>query len=89
MTAPPIGADLLPGITRGKLLQAATATGVPVREQHLRKADLLAADEVFLSSTTAEVVSVVVVDGQSIGTGKPGPVAARIYAKFVELFARG
>ena len=89
LVTPPNSPDLLPGITRDKLLRAAAAAGVPVAEAEIHTADLLGAEEVFLSSTTAEVVPVVRVNGQSIGTGRPGPVASRIYVKFGELFGRG
>jgi branched-subunit amino acid aminotransferase/4-amino-4-deoxychorismate lyase len=89
LVTPPNSPDLLPGITRDKLLRAAVAAGVPVAESEIHLADLLGAAEVFLSSTTAEVVPVVCVNGQNIGTGRPGPVTARIYAKFVELLGGG
>jgi D-alanine transaminase len=79
---------LLSGITRGKLLEAALAAGIPSVEQPVTKADLLAADEVFISSTTNEVAPVTVVDGQKIGTGKPGPFARRVYEQFLQLFVR-
>jgi branched-chain amino acid aminotransferase len=45
---------------------------------------LLGADEAFLSSTTAEVVPILAVDGQKIGTG---PLSRRIYDQFVKMFA--
>ena len=42
----------------------------------------------FLTSTTAEVVPVVTVDGKQIGNGKPGPVSARVYEQFARMFIR-
>jgi branched-subunit amino acid aminotransferase/4-amino-4-deoxychorismate lyase len=45
-------------------------------------AELRAADEVFLSSTTAQITPVGAVDGHRIGDGQCGPVTARIYAAF-------
>ena len=78
---------LLPGITREKILEAARSCGIPASEKVIMRSDLLAADEVFLSSTSAEVVPVVVVDKLRIGAGRPGPLAARIYDRFIELFA--
>jgi branched-subunit amino acid aminotransferase/4-amino-4-deoxychorismate lyase len=51
------------------------------------RSDLLSADEVFLSSTSAEVLPVISVDNLKIGGGRPGPLAPRIYDRFIELFA--
>jgi branched-chain amino acid aminotransferase len=71
---PPIDAGLLPGITRAFLFEVGAGAGIPVREQVLRDADLLGADEAFLTSTTREVVPIVRVDETTIGSGRPGPV---------------
>lgn len=78
---------LLGGITRDKLLQLAQDLGLPAVERRVLKPELLAADELFLSSTTAEVVPVRQLDGQSIGTGQPGPIGTRLYHAFVGRFA--
>ena len=77
---------LLAGVTRDKLLQAAAATGIPTAERRITRTELLAAAEVILTSSTAEAIPVIAVDGQLIGTGKPGPIAARIYQQFVRQF---
>jgi len=71
---PPLDAGLLPGITREFLFEVGREIGIPVREAVMRDADLLGADESFLTSTTREVVPIVQVDDRRIGSGKPGPV---------------
>ncbi len=71
---PPIGAGLLPGITREFLFEIGAEASIPVREAVLKDADLLGADESFLTSTTREVVPIVQVDDRTIGAGTPGPV---------------
>jgi branched-chain amino acid aminotransferase len=71
---PPIDAGLLPGITREFLFEVGAKAGIPVREAVLKDADLLGADESFLTSTTRECVPIVQVDDRTIGTGTPGPV---------------
>jgi branched-chain amino acid aminotransferase len=71
---PPIDAGLLPGITREFLFEVGAEIGIPVREAVLRDADLLGADESFLTSTTREAVPIVQVDDRRIGSGAPGPV---------------
>ena len=71
---PPIDAGLLAGITREFLFEVGADAGIPVREAVLRDADLLGADESFLTSTTREVVPIVQVDDKTIGAGTPGPI---------------
>jgi len=71
---PPLGAGLLPGITREFLFDVGKDVGVEVREQVLRDEDLFGADEAFLTSTTREAVPIVTVNARPIGTGKPGPI---------------
>src|SRR6478735_8314957 len=74
---PPLDAGLLAGITREFLFEIAREIGVPMREQVMHDADLLGADEAFLTSTTREVVPIVSVDGHVIGSGRPGPVTLK------------
>jgi D-alanine transaminase len=87
LQTPPRGPRILSGVTRDKILQAARAVDVQTTEQRMTKEQLYSADEIFLTSTTSEVVPVVSVDVAKIGSGKPGPVAARIYDQFMRLFA--
>jgi len=79
---PPIEAGLLAGITRAFVFEIGAACGVTVHEQTMNDADLFAADEMFLTSTTREIVPIVQVDSRVIGTGQPGPVTARLLAAF-------
>lgn len=79
---PPVDAGLLVGITRDYLFQIATGIGVPMREQVLHDADLLGADEVFLTSTTRELAPIVRVDTHVIGTGRPGVITLRLLEAF-------
>jgi D-alanine transaminase len=83
LLTPVAGPKLLGGITREKLLLVAKDAGIPVAERRVTTDDLFAAAEMFLSSTTAEVVPVRAVDARPIGDGRPGPLAARVYAEFV------
>jgi len=65
---------ILSGITRAYLM----ASGPNLEECQLGLADLLAADEAFLTNAVLEVAPLVRVDGQAIGSGRPGPVTERI-----------
>jgi branched-chain amino acid aminotransferase len=79
---PPLAAGLLPGITREFLFDVGKEVAVEVREELLRDADLYGADEAFLTSTTREVVPIVMVDDKTIGNGKPGPVTKKLLDGF-------
>ena len=79
---PPADAGLLVGITRDFLFEVATELGVPMREQVILDQDLFGADEVFLTSTTKEVVPIVRIDDHVVGGGKPGPVTAKLLEGF-------
>jgi branched-chain amino acid aminotransferase len=79
---PPLEAGLLAGITREFLFEVAAAIGVPMREAVMRDRDLLEADEAFLTSTTRELVPIVLVDEHRIGAGRPGPVTLALLSGF-------
>ncbi|MFN2425561.1 MAG: aminotransferase class IV [Candidatus Binatia bacterium] len=83
----PISAGLLPGVTRKKTLRLARAVAT-VKEERFSVADLMAADEVFLTASSIEVVPVVKVGRQKIGNGRPGPIALAIQRRYREEVAR-
>jgi branched-chain amino acid aminotransferase len=84
LLTPPLDAGILPGITRALVLELAPRAGVPLREEPVAVKDLLAADEVFITSTLKEVVPVATIDGRSVGTGRPGPVTQRLLEAYRE-----
>ncbi len=89
---PPIDAGLLPGITRAFLFEVGAEIGVPVREAVLRDADLVGADECFLTSTTRELVPIVKVDDRVIGSGTPGRITQTLldgYRRKAQALTRG
>ncbi|HXI84609.1 MAG TPA: D-amino acid aminotransferase [Verrucomicrobiae bacterium] len=88
LRTPPKSTHILAGVTRDKLLEAARAAGIETVEERITKAELYTAEEIFLTSTTSEVVPIVSVDGKTIGSGKPGPVSAKIYEQFARMFIR-
>lgn len=79
---PPLDAGLLEGVTRNFLFDVARSAGVPARYAVLRDADLAAADEMFITSTTREVLPVTTIDGRPVGSGSPGPVTRALAAEF-------
>lgn len=83
----PLGSDILPGITRAVLITLARDAGIQVKERPFTLEEARTAREVFVTSTTAYVLSVVRVDGVAIGNGAPGSVACRLrelYCQHVE-----
>jgi len=88
VSTPPLAAGILSGITRRLVLDLCRDAGIPAGEETLRVADLLAADEVFITSTTKEAAPVTRIDGKPVGSGKPGPVHRRILQAYRE-YARG
>jgi branched-chain amino acid aminotransferase len=82
---PPISAGALRGITRGIVFEIAAELGLKVIETDITRHDVFIADECFLTGTAAEIIPVIEVDGRRIGSGKPGPISARMIARFRQL----
>jgi D-alanine transaminase len=80
---------ILPGVTRDVVLELAGELRIPVRLAPILLDELPAADEIFLTSTTNDVMPVARVDGRPVGSGRPGPVAQRLFAALVERMAAG
>jgi len=78
----PLAAGLLPGITREWVITLAQDMGVGVDQVDVTPADVVAADEAFITGTTREVTPVVAVDDHAIGAGTPGPITLRLLAEF-------
>lgn len=81
---PPTTVGILPGITRWRLLELARAAGVTVDEVDLYPADLLAADEAFLTSSVRGVLPVSRIDERETPVG---PVTKRLHALYDEFLA--
>jgi len=79
---PPRNQSVLHGITQGYLLVCAEAIGLAVEERGFRVEALYAADEVFMSSTTMEVLGVTSVDGKRIADGRVGTLTKRLLEEF-------
>jgi branched-subunit amino acid aminotransferase/4-amino-4-deoxychorismate lyase len=82
LVTPPLSAGILAGVTRAVVLERAAVLGVPRREAVVHVPELLAADEVFITSSLKELVPVRSVDGVTIGGGRPGPLTRRLLADF-------
>jgi D-alanine transaminase len=82
IVAPPKDNQILPGITYDVAFELAREGGLPIEVRPVPKDEALAADEMWLSSSTKEVLAVTSLDGRSFGGGKPGPVFRKVHALF-------
>jgi D-alanine transaminase len=71
---PPNGPLMLPGITRDLVLELAATHDLPCSENDVKVAALRDADEIWITSSTREIVPVTRLDARPVGTGRPGPV---------------
>ena len=79
---PPLGASVLPGITRDSVLTLARELGIPLVETIIPREMLYIADEVFFSGTAAEITPIRSIDRIPIGKGRRGPVAEKLQKEF-------
>ena len=75
---PPKSRDLLPGITRDLVLELAHENGLAHAEALIEADDLNTADEIWLTSSTKEVMPVTSLNGQPVADGRPGPLWRKI-----------
>ncbi len=82
IVAPPKDRLILPGITYGATFDFAQEAGMPFEIRPVGKAEALAADEMWLTSSTKEVLAVTTLDGRPFAGGKPGPLFRKMHALF-------
>jgi len=79
MLAPPKNHLMLPGITYDVVLELAQANGIRHEIREIAEAELRGADEIWLTSSTKEVLAITRLDDAPVGNGKPGPLFERMY----------
>ena len=83
LLAPPKTSFMLPGITYDIVLELAGRHGQPLEIREIHENELRAADEVWMTSSTKEVLAITTLDGKPVGSGanagKPGPVGERMW----------
>ena len=85
LLTPSIETGALGGITRKMVIEIANYLDIPVVEQDLSPADLIASDEIFFTGTATEIVGVVSVDSNKISDGTVGEVTSKIRTKYLEI----
>ena len=85
IVTPPLGASVLPGITRDTVVELAKGLGIPVVESLVPREMLYIADEVFFSGTAAEITPVRSIDRIEVGTGARGPLTEKLQNAFFDV----
>jgi branched-chain amino acid aminotransferase len=85
LITPPLGASILPGITRDSVIQIAREMGIEVVEAQIQRSALYLADEVFLTGTAAEITPIRSVDRITVGSGKRGEMTAALQDHFFKV----
>ncbi len=80
LLAPPKDHRMLPGITYDIVLELAVRHGMPHAVREIAEAELRTADEIWMTSSTKEVLPITTLDGRPVGQGRPGPAARQMYA---------
>ncbi len=91
LVTPPKSNELLPGITRDLVLELAAQHGIPASERRITLQELKTAPEVWMTSSTREIMPVIELDGAPVGSGSPGPAWQRmqgLYQDYKEILRR-
>ena len=88
LITPPLCNYVLPGITRQTVLEICETLSIPCRSCTIFEDDLHEAEEVFITGTTVDITPIVWLDGRSIASGTPGPVARRLQDAYFEATGR-
>jgi branched-chain amino acid aminotransferase len=85
LITPDLGSGILEGVTRATLMELAREDlNIPVEERRVNRTELYVADEIFLTSTAAEVLPIFSVDRLPVGNGTPGPIEQALYRAISE-----
>jgi D-alanine transaminase len=85
----PNGVEILPGVTRSVVVEVARALGLTLQIRPFSREEAYAAQEAFLTSVSNFVLPITRIDGRPVGEGRPGPIAARLRAAYLEAARRG
>jgi D-alanine transaminase len=77
--SPPKDRHMLPGITYDVVIEMAEANNIPVEIGYFEEARIRKADELWITSSTKEILAIVSLDGKQLGNGKPGPIFQRMH----------
>jgi D-alanine transaminase len=81
----PLGNFILPGVTRGVVLELCRKIGIAYKEKEFRGEELNRASEIIITGTNKEITPIIRLDGRPVGTGTPGPVTRCLQAAYAAL----
>ena len=82
--SPPKSSLILPGITYDVIAEIAQAGGLAMEYRDISEAEVRGADEIWVTSSSKEVLAIVTLDGKPVADGKPGPLFRRVHALYQE-----
>jgi D-alanine transaminase len=82
--SPPKSSLILPGITYDVVVELARDNGLPLELREVTEPEVRGADEIWVSSSSKEVLPVVALDALPVGDGRPGPLFGRMYQLYQE-----
>ena len=82
--SPPKSSLILPGITYDVIAEIAQAAGLALEYRDISEAEVRGADEIWVTSSSKEVLAIVTLDGRPVAGGKPGPLFRRVHALYQE-----
>ena len=82
LRAPPPSSLMLTGITYDVVLELAAAHGIPHQVRAISEAEVRSADELWMTSSTKEIMAIVKLDGVPVGAGVPGPLSRQMDALY-------
>ena len=85
LITPPFGASILPGIIRNSVICLAQEFGLKLIEENIPREALYIADEVFFTGSAAEITPINSIDKVVIGSGKRGPITAKLQDRFFKI----
>lgn len=89
LLAPPKSHLILPGITYDVVLDLARRHGQPLEVREISEDEVASADELWLTSSTKEVLPITQLDGKPVGAGRPGPVTLQLHAWYQQAKSAG
>jgi D-alanine transaminase len=88
LLSPPKSNLILPGITYDVVAEIAQAAKIPLEFRDISEAEVRGADEVWVTSSSKEILAIVTLDGKPVGEGSPGPLFKRAFALYQEFKAK-
>jgi D-alanine transaminase len=88
LLSPPKSNLILPGITYDVVTEIAQTAKIPLEFRDISEAEVRGADEVWVTSSSKEILAIVTLDGKPVGDGKPGPLFKRAFQLYQEFKAK-